>query len=60
MALRAIYACEGGRLKHRETCFEANKNDLCVRNERKKGKKFYPFTPGDRTVCVAKKDANKP
>lgn len=60
MALRAIYVCEKGRLIHRETCRELGRNDRCVKNERRKGKKFYPFTPADRIVCVAKKDANRP
>ena len=60
MALRAIYVCEKGRLIHRETCRELDRNDQCVKNERRKGKKFYPFVSGDRIVCVAKKDANRP
>lgn len=60
MALRAIYVCEKGRLIHRETYRDLDRNDRCVKNERRKGKKFYPFVSGDWIVCVAKKDANRP
>lgn len=60
MALRAIYICEIGRSIHREMCRELDRNDRCVKNERSEGKKFAPFTPAVRMVCLANKDADRP
>ncbi|GAB7321991.1 hypothetical protein MBLNU13_g03049t1 [Cladosporium sp. NU13] len=37
MALRAICVGEKGRLIYRETCRELDRNDRCVRNERREG-----------------------
>lgn len=58
--LRVIYVCTNGRLRRRETCTRGTKNDMCVRNSRRKGKAFYPFEAADQLVCVETKDALKP
>ena len=58
--LRVIYVCTNGRLRRRETCKRGSKNDMCVRNSRRKGKAFYPFEAADQLVCVKTKDALKP
>jgi hypothetical protein len=60
MALRAIYRCENGWLTLYQVCHERDLNDRCVKNERKKGKRFYPAAPGDRIVCAQKEDVIKP
>jgi hypothetical protein len=58
--MRAIYRCTNGQLQIKETCRKGNKNDMCVRNSRKKGKAFYPFEIAEDVVCVQSKDAKKP
>ena len=55
-ALRGIFRCEKGLLKWKETCHEDSKNNRCVKNGRRKGKRFYPFVTADKVVCVNKKD----
>ena len=59
-APRVTYICNHGRLRRVEHCKEFSKNNMCVRNSRRKGKAFYPFEPADDLVCVKKKDAQKP
>jgi hypothetical protein len=54
---RVIYFCQNGQLRKRETCRRGTKNDMCVRNSRRKGKAFYPFEAADQVVCVKSKDA---
>ena len=56
VAMRAIYSCRKGLLVQREICSESDVNNRCVKNERRKGKKFYPFVSGDKIVCVNKSD----
>jgi len=53
-ALRAIYRCKDGRLELAETCHEGDEHakDRCVKNGRRKGKKFYPFVSEDKVVCM--------
>jgi hypothetical protein len=54
---RVIYFCRFGQLLKRETCKREAKNNMCVRNNRRKGKAFYPFVSADQLVCVKSKDA---
>lgn len=54
---RVIYYCRFGKLLKREWCKREAKNNMCVRNSRRKGKSFYPFTASDQLVCVKSKDA---
>jgi hypothetical protein len=56
-APRVIYRCTNGKLQKRETCRAGTKNDMCVRNSRRKGKALNPFVAADQLVCVQKKDA---
>jgi hypothetical protein len=56
VALRAIYKCVNSRLVRAEVCEENSKYNRCVRNQRKKGKKFYPFNNGAKVVCARKRD----
>lgn len=52
-----IYKCEKGRLKKFEQCYWANgTGGQCVKNERKKGFKYYPFVDGKKVVCVQPTD----
>jgi hypothetical protein len=54
-AFRAIYRCKDGFLELTETCHEGDKyhkNNRCVKNGRRKGKRFYPFVPAEKVVCV--------
>jgi hypothetical protein len=59
IALRAIYRCVGGRLVKAEVCEENAKYNRCVRNSRRKGKKFYPFNNSAKVVCAKKGDVEK-
>lgn len=59
-ALRAVYTCNEGVLMLRETCFEKQKENRCVKNGRLRGKRFFPFVPVERVVCVKKSAAEKP
>lgn len=53
----SIYKCRGGWLHHYETCRWASAGGgQCVKNQLKKGKKFYPFQDGKKVVCVQPKD----
>lgn len=53
-----IYVCKNGVLKLKEVCLWSNGGDgQCVRNQRRKGKKFYVFESGKKVVCVDKKAA---
>ena len=56
VALRAIYRCVNSRLVRAEVCEEKSKYNRCVRNQRRKGKKFYPFNNGAKVVCARKRD----
>jgi hypothetical protein len=60
MAPRAIYRCENGCLALYQVCHEQDKNNRCVKNERKKGKRAYPTAPKDRIVCARKRDVIMP
>lgn len=52
-----IYKCEAGWLKRAEVCSWANgTGGQCVKNQRKKGKKFYPLVGGGKVVCVQPDD----
>lgn len=53
-ALRAIYVCVNRRLVRAEVCKENKKNNRCVKNSRRKGKKFFPFNNPDQIVCMKK------
>ena len=53
-ALRAIYVCTNSRLVRAEVCKENKKNNRCVKNMRKKGKKFFPLNNPDQIVCMKK------
>lgn len=55
--LRVIYRCEKGWLKYTEMCKGDN---VCVKNSRKKHKKFYPAVKDDKIVCVERKRALAP
>lgn len=57
--LRVIYYCSNGRLRKRETCNRDSKNNMCVKNSRRKWKAFYPFVTSEQLVCVKRKDALK-
>jgi len=59
-ALRAIYRCDRGRLRLREVCYESDKYNRCVKNGRRKGKRFFPFGPTDAVVCQKKSNVEKP
>ena len=59
-ALRAIYHCDRGRLRLREVCYESDKYNRCVKNGRRKGKRFFPFGPTDAVVCQKKSNVEKP
>jgi len=59
VAMRAIYRCVNQRLVRAEVCGENAKYNRCVKNQRKKGKKFYPFNNGDKVVCAKRKDVKK-
>jgi len=52
-AMRAIYRCKDGWLELAETCHEGDRHakDRCVKNGRKKGKKFYPLVSGNKVFC---------
>lgn len=60
VAMRAIYSCRKGKIVQREICAAKSDKDRCVKNERRSGKKFYPFISGDKIVCVSKAQAKKP
>lgn len=57
-----IYKCvrykdDGYWLKRHEVCLWANgTGGQCVRNQRKKGAKYYPFVSGKKMVCVQPTD----
>ena len=57
---RVIYFCRNGRLTKSSTCRRESKNNMCVKNSRRKGKAFYPFENGNKIVCVKSKDALSP
>lgn len=58
--LRAIYVCTNSRLVRAEVCKENKKNNRCVKNMRKKGKKFFPFNNPDQIVCMKKDRVEAP
>lgn len=60
VAMRAIYQCTHGRLVRKEVCSENSKFNRCVKNSRKKGKRFFPLVGSDHVVCMSKKAVNKP
>jgi hypothetical protein len=60
MALRAIYGCNGRMLKSVITCHESDKKNRCVKNGRRKGKKFLALAMPDRIVCETKSKVEKP
>lgn len=52
-----IYKCKGGWLRRREECLWANgTGGQCVRNQRKKGMKYYPLVASNKIVCVQPDD----
>lgn len=52
-----IYKCEKGWLKRFEQCsWASGTGGQCVKNQRKKGKKFYPLVDGKKVVCVQPDD----
>ena len=59
-ALRAIYVCVNSRLGRAEVYKENKKLNRCVKNSRRKGKKFFPFNNGDQIVCQAKSRVEAP
>lgn len=63
----AIYKCvedpkkyEGAWLQYQEVClwrdYGAGNGGQCVRNQRRKGKKFYPLIDGKKAVCIRNED----
>lgn len=60
VAMRAIYKCVDGNLVRKEVCSEKARNNRCVKNSRRKGKKFFPLESGDKIVCQKKKVVEKP
>lgn len=59
-ALRAIYSCVNTVLVINEVCGESARHNRCVKNSRRKGKKFYPFSNADRIVCESKGKVEQP
>lgn len=59
-ALRAVYRCDRGTLRLRDVCYESDKYNRCVKNGRRKGKKFFPFSSAEMIVCQTKKNVEKP
>jgi hypothetical protein len=59
VALRAIYRCVNQRLVRAEVCGESAKYNRCIRNQRRKGRKFYPFNNGAKVVCAKRTDVEK-
>ena len=59
-APRAIYSCRKGMLQLREVCYESEKYNRCVKNGRRRGKRFFPFTLAERIVCQMRKNVEKP
>ena len=62
-----IYKCvedpkhyEGAWLQFQESClwrdFGGGNGGQCVKNQRRKGKKFYPLVDGKKAVCVKHED----
>ncbi|KAM0715196.1 hypothetical protein Q7P37_009661 [Cladosporium fusiforme] len=52
-----IYKCQGGWLKRKEVCTWANgTGGQCVKNQRRKGHKYYPLVDGSKVVCVQPTD----
>jgi hypothetical protein len=60
MALRAIYRCDRGVLRNVNTCWESDKRNRCVKNGRRKGKKFLALAMVDRIICETKNNVEKP
>ena len=58
-ALRAIYRCDRGRLRLRDVCYENEKYNRCVKNGRRKGKKFFPLKSADQIVCQTRSNVEK-
>ena len=58
-ALRAVYRCDRGTLRLRDVCYESDKYNRCVKNGRRKGKKFFPFASAEMVVCQTKKNVEK-
>jgi hypothetical protein len=65
----AIYKCvedpkkyEGAWLRYHEVClwqdFGGGNGGNCARNQRRKGKKFYPLIDGKKAVCVTTEQVN--
>jgi hypothetical protein len=59
-ALRAVYRCDRGILRLADVCYESNKYNRCVKNGRRKGKKFFPFATAEKVVCQKKSNVEKP
>jgi hypothetical protein len=59
-ALRAIYVCTNSALVRAEVCKENKKNNRCVKNSRRMGKKFFPFNNPDQIVCMKKDRVEAP
>jgi hypothetical protein len=59
-ALRAVYRCDRGMLRLADVCYESNKYNRCVKNGRRKGKKFFPFATAEKIVCQKKSNVEKP
>lgn len=52
--LQIIYQCKNGWMRVREMC---PGNERCVKNQRRKGKKFWPLAGANVVGCVGKKKA---
>jgi len=60
-ALRAIYRCDSRGLVLDSTCYESNKEqNRCVKNGRRRGKRFHPFLNANQIICQSKEQVEKP
>lgn len=59
VAMRAIYQCEKGWLTRVQVCGENDLYNRCVKNGRRKGKKFFPFVDKSKIVCQKKSAVEK-
>jgi hypothetical protein len=59
-ALRAIYRCHNDELQLEDTCYENDEFNRCVKNGRRRGKRFFPFASANRIVCQSKGNVEKP
>jgi hypothetical protein len=58
--LRAVYRCDRGTLRFQNVCYESDKYNRCVKNGRRKSKKFFPCASTEKVVCQTKKNVEKP